>query len=399
MAVLDKIPDLYYPTMMEDIRDTLNANGGEVTNNLASFFAPSAFNNPWSKDKAMHIPYKVGIATEEEKKTAGEGEPSANRYGITLVGGFGTTPSLIFQIMKKTPEGFTYKLPTGGEASPYRLSDFCGYYPAAASPISSIFNDEVELTPPSSPSLGDFNLTYYSRADVDPEREITFADLYPPTEHGTTGIIRNYKMCLYVVEVGNPSNTKTFYEKITGEWLYNNKGKSFYAMQFMSTTIRTNSSELAYWSVSWQFAMPFPIFTLTVKTTSSGGSGSEGNEGVQGDIIIQMDSSYPVFNGPTGDEYSRVNSPFLLTIVGGNGSVSNFTIALYKDKSCSLTSRVDGSLIAYDDLINVTGATRYFPSLANNSGLSTLWVGIYFNGNLQFKRQVQMPKIEITTAQ
>lgn len=399
MAVLDQIPDLYYPTLMVDIQDTLNANGGEVTNNLASFFAPSAFNNPWSKNKAMHIPYKIGIATEEEKKTAGEGEPSANRYGITLVGGFGTTPSLIFQIMKKTPEGFTYKLPTGGEASPYRLSDFCGYYPAAASPISSIFNDEVELTPPSSPSLGNFNLTYYSRADVDPEREITFADLYPPKEVGTTGMLREFTQCLYVMEVGNTSNTKIFYGAITGEWLYNNKGKSFFAMQFMSTTINTNSNQAASWSASWQFAMPFPIFTLTVKTTSSGGSGSEGNEGVQGDIIIQMDSSYPVFNGPTGDEYSRVNSPFLLTVVGGNGSVRNFSIALYKDKSCSPTSRVDGSLVTYDDLIDVRGATRYNPRLANNSRLSTLWVGIYFNGGLQFKRQVQMPKTEITTAQ
>lgn len=399
MAVLDRIPDLYYPTLMVDIRDTLIANGGKVTDNLASFFAPSALNNPWSKNKVMHIPFKIGIATDEEKRTAGEGEPSANRYGITLIGGYGTTPSVIYAVMRHTPEGFTYKLPTGGEASPYRLADFCGYYPAAAAPISSIFNDEVELTPPNSPSLGNFELTYYSRANVDPEREITFSDLYPPKELGTSGIFRKFEPCLYVVEVGNTSNTKTFYGEITGEWLYNNKGKSFYAMQFMSTTANTNSNQAASWSASWQFAMPFPIFTLKVKTTSSGGGGAGGNEGVQGDIIVQMDSSYPVFNGPTGNEYSRVNAPFLLTIVGGNGSVSNFTIALYKDKSCSLTSRVDGSLIAYDDLINATGATRYFPSLANNSGLSTLWVGIYFNGSLQFKRQVQMPKTEITTAQ
>lgn len=398
MAVLDIIPDLY--TRAEDIRDTLKANGGQVTDTLTSFFTAAGNNNPWSKNKVMYIPYCIGVATEAEKKTAGIGEPSANRYGITLIGGYGTTPSDIYDDMRHyASEGFIYKLPTGGESSPYRLADFCGYYPAAAAPISSIFNDEVELTPPTSASLGGFDLTYFSRANVDSEREITFDDLYPPTEHGTTGIIRNYKMCLYVVEVGNPSNTKTFYEEITGEWLYNNKGKSFYAMQFMSTTVRTNSSELASWSASWQFAMPFPIFTLTVGTESSGGSGSGGNEGVQGDIIVQMDSSYPVFNGPTGSVYSMVYAPFLLTIVGGNGSVRNFTVALYTDKSCALTSRVDGSLVVYDDLIDVFGATRYNTMLTNNSGLTTLWLGIYFNGNLQFKRQVLMPKEEIITAE
>ena len=399
MAVLEVLPDTYTPTFTVDIRDTLNANGAKVTDTLTSFFTLAANNNPWSKNKVMHIPYKQGVATDAEKKTAGGGESSANRYGITLIGGYGTTPSVIYAIMRTTPEGFTYKLPTGGEASPYRLSDFCGYYPAAAAPISSIFNNEVELTPPISASLGGFDLTYFSRTNVDSEREITFDDLYPPTQLGATGVFRNYKMCLYVVEVGNTSNTKTFYKKITGEWLYNNKGKSFHAMQFMSTTLRTNSDELASWSASWQFAMPFPIFTLTVGTESSGGSGSGGNEGVQGDIIVQMDSSYPVFNGATGDEYSTVYAPFLLTIIGGNGSVRNFTVALYTDKSCALTSRVDGSLVVYDDLIDVFGATRYNTRLTNNSGLTTLWLGIYFNGNLQFKRQVQMPKTEITTAQ
>lgn len=399
MAVLEVLPDTYTPTLAADIRDTLNANGGKVTDTLTSFFTLAGNHNPWSKNKIMHIPYKQGVATDAEKKTAGGGEPSVNRYGITLIGGYGTTPSIIYAVMRNAPEGFTYKLPTGGEASPYRLADFCGYYPAAASPISSIFNDEVELTPPTSPSLGGFDLTYFSRTNVDSEREITFGDLYPPTEHGTTGIIRNYKMCLYVVEIGNPNNTKTFYEKITGEWLYNNKGKSFYAMQFMSTTLRTNSSEIAAWSASWQFAMPFPIFTLTVGTESSGGSGSGGNEGVQGDIIVQMDSSYPVFNGPTYDKYAMVYAPFLLTIVGGNGSVRNFTVALYTDKSCALTTRVDGSLTAYDDLIDATGATRYSPMLTNKDKLTTLWLGIYFNGNLQFKRQVLMPKEEVTTAE
>ena len=114
MAVLDIIPDLGSTVHIEDIRDTLNANGGKVTDTLTSFFTAAGNNNPWSKNKVMHIPNCIGVATDAEKKTAGGGESSANRYGITLIGGYGTTPSVIYAIMRTTPKGFTYKLPTGG---------------------------------------------------------------------------------------------------------------------------------------------------------------------------------------------------------------------------------------------------------------------------------------------
>lgn len=399
--VKDVLPSVYTTTMMEDIRDTLNANGGRVTDDLTSFFKAAANNNPWSKDKVMHIPNRVGVATSQEKKTAGSGEPSVNRYGLTLVGGKGTTPNVIFALMHNdrgglslgAPEGFTYKLPTGTEASPYRLSDFCGYYPAASAPIASIYSGEVILTPPVSANLSGYDLSFFNRTNVDADKEITFDDLYPPTDADGNSV--SWKQCLYVVESGNTSNTKVFYEHITGEWLYNNKGKTFYAVQFMSTTQRSNERENIAWDESWQFAMPFPIFQLTVASISSGGSGSEGNEGVQGDIIVQMDSSYPVFNGLVGDALSQVYAPFTLNIRGGTGAVKNFSIALYTASTCALTERVSGSLVAFDDLVDASGSIKYNPRLSNNNRLSPLWVGIYFNGNKQFTRKVLLPKEEI----
>lgn len=88
-----------------DVRDTLNANGGSVNNNMSSLFKEAANINMWSKNKPESYNKTFDLTQEDRIK---------NSFGLSfeLVDGF---------------YKWVYTLPTGGESSPYRLGDFRGY--------------------------------------------------------------------------------------------------------------------------------------------------------------------------------------------------------------------------------------------------------------------------------
>jgi hypothetical protein len=343
----------------------------------------------------MTIPNRLGYVPREEKKQAGAGEPSANRYGLTLIGGAGVLPEYIYNEMKTYPEGYKYVLPAGGEGDPFRVSDYCGYYAAASCPVTSLYNEYVEVYAPISANLSGFSINFFKRRNVNEEREITFGELYPPIENDL-GITLSFAPCMYFVEVGNSSNTKAFMSEVTGKWLFDNKGKEFYVMQFMSTAIRPQDGTTPAWTLSWQFALPFKIFTMKIKEREDAGE-TGGNTGVQGDIVVSMDTNYPVFNGIVGDRERSVYAPFTLSIRGGTGRIEDFIIALYTDQKCSPNNMVQGSKIEFADMIGVTGSRYFKPTLDNSASAkgTPVWVGIYFNGNLQFQRKVIPPREEI----
>lgn len=95
--VLDILPS--ENLRVEDIRDTLNANGGNVGNDVVSFFGEDAKINPFSTKKPF---------------------VSAELYTDEWKSGFVLDHTLI-------PYRLRYELPKGGEESPYRLGDFRGY--------------------------------------------------------------------------------------------------------------------------------------------------------------------------------------------------------------------------------------------------------------------------------
>jgi len=123
---------------MSDVRDTLNANGGTVGNNLTSFFTTSANINKWSKKKPVDY-NKTAPLTEQEFKLANYG--LSNYYlGRTM------TPKQLMDAAIAGTDFYPYVLPSGGASSPYRLSDFCEYNTKAEPPYITQAPSSVEPT-------------------------------------------------------------------------------------------------------------------------------------------------------------------------------------------------------------------------------------------------------------
>ena len=71
MAVLTRIPNLFYPTLPQDVIDTLNANGGNTTTFLPSLFTSSANIAMYSKRKPSIFAGDDDEITDEQMATAG----------------------------------------------------------------------------------------------------------------------------------------------------------------------------------------------------------------------------------------------------------------------------------------------------------------------------------------
>lgn len=144
--VYDLIPETNVKA--EDIRDTLNANGGSVSNDLLTFFSISAKVNKWARFKPESYKKNFDL-TDDERFT--------NHYGLSMTGYaslFGNsqkvsvtdgkidisedTTGFLYKLCKGTLGQFDYILPKGGENSPYRLGDFRGYNPTAVNPLPQV---------------------------------------------------------------------------------------------------------------------------------------------------------------------------------------------------------------------------------------------------------------------
>lgn len=117
MAVLSKIPRT--EVKIEDIRDTLNANGGIVTNVLGTFFSSYANINIWAKQKPIHW-----ASAFTNNDGAGDGN-----YGFTPAKA--TSLVSLKSLYSNELNGWVYNPPTGGSSSPFRLGDFRNYNPSA----------------------------------------------------------------------------------------------------------------------------------------------------------------------------------------------------------------------------------------------------------------------------
>ena len=139
MAVHNIIPSTN--VSMADIRDTLNANGGNVDNTLGSFFKDAAKINKWAKYKP--VSYKGDFPANGVQW---KGDANSTLWGLQ-VGIKNDAQS------QKGPKdmyddsgmpNYEYDAPVGGANSPYRLQDFCGYYPKAkAITINTMAKDTV----------------------------------------------------------------------------------------------------------------------------------------------------------------------------------------------------------------------------------------------------------------
>lgn len=125
---------------LEDIRDTLNANNGNVTNVLGTFFSSAAKINKWAKFKP--VSYKGDFPTGGVQW---KGDANSTLWGM-CVSVLNNAQSQnggkeVYDKPLNSDYNYKYDNPTGGTDSPYRLQDFCGYYPKATG-ISVPVNSE-----------------------------------------------------------------------------------------------------------------------------------------------------------------------------------------------------------------------------------------------------------------
>lgn len=133
MAVRTQIPATNVAAI--DIYDTLTDKGGSVSYDLLSFFKSAAKINPWSQYKPISVAKDF---IDIPSSTWG-----TYNYGIMPV--TGSAKEVLSKIYNHTYNStsvtWTYKLPTGGASSPYRLGDFRLYNPNATSPFYEISTD------------------------------------------------------------------------------------------------------------------------------------------------------------------------------------------------------------------------------------------------------------------
>lgn len=133
MAVYDILPTANLKA--EDIRDTLNSNGGVVTNDTLTFFTSVANINPFSK----HKPVVYGAAFCQDFDSAKSNyvvdwwKGSDGMCG--LVPKVVSSRAAIVSAQDGEMNGWSYTLPEGGSTQPFRLGDFAMYYPAANPPL------------------------------------------------------------------------------------------------------------------------------------------------------------------------------------------------------------------------------------------------------------------------
>lgn len=153
------IYDLFPPTNLkyEDIRDTLNHNGGAVTNDVSTAFSASANIQKWAKYKPVCLPTNTVVGTIKNNYEWNEEiEPSGGRnlpwwYGSYYAPVF-TVPTIsnLTDIAKdgeiRLDKVWKYNRPTGEATAPYRLSDFRVYRPyqdATQKPLDIIMPDDL----------------------------------------------------------------------------------------------------------------------------------------------------------------------------------------------------------------------------------------------------------------
>jgi hypothetical protein len=388
MAVLTKIPAVNNATVMTDIRDTLNANDGIATDNLVTFFTKAANLNMWSRRKPV-IANKTGTLTDAEMASAGLSFSFYNsvaKFGLTIVGGKGVTPKTLYQSVASIGSGIVYYLPQGGESQPLRLSDFNGYYPAAIQPLRGSLSGVVTIDPLTGSSTYDFQ--YFKSTAGTSSDSLSFDDLYQSKDENGNTI--TWRTGLVLVNKSNADDIRVVMDSITKSFTDSNKGKSFYALQFITSLLSGTldpAADSQLWKDCWQYPMPDATFELVIRNTSSGGS-----TGIQSSILVSVTAGYPKFIGLDDNPYSDVSMKFTLRVVGGNGNVSNFSVGLYKEASC--TNRV--SYQSFSNIVGLTGERAFSALLPNPGGLTDLYVGIFFNGNLQNVNKVAMPIVKPT---
>lgn len=132
MAIREIIPST--SVSMADIRDTLNANKGNVTNVLGSFFTEDAKIYKWARHKPLRftdpfMPCSDAILNNYYSKGM---DKDGNIGGIKRASTLPTASQTLYSFFGNNQDSsfMEYLLPQGGSTDPYRLGDFRQYAPS-----------------------------------------------------------------------------------------------------------------------------------------------------------------------------------------------------------------------------------------------------------------------------
>lgn len=398
MAVLNQIPALYTPTLMVDIRDTLNANGATVTDNLATFFTNAANISPWSRRKPVVDTLNVQpivMTTEDMAEQRNSSGVVVSRYGVEIFGG-AQTPAELFSTVKLFKRGYFYDLPQLGAANqPMRLSDFNGYLPTAQMPLHTTFPDGYEFAY----LQYDYPLTGIELRDSGnpDDGQLYRKDLYPTKDSNGNAITLNRGVYVrlddgsYDFAVVGALNFKS--DNPVRLALSKLAGKDFTIMEFLTNAPTTWSSfaiEDFVASGYFCYALPEPLSHCSM--ASSGGGTAPTIKVAR--VVFQQS---PIFFGVSATDYSTVSASFQLSSEGdlySGGKITSFACGIYSDAAC--TQIIQRRQFDPITLGAEATSSTYSVKLTNNTGSSGIYFGVWFNNELQYSGNVKM---QITASQ
>lgn len=403
---LDRIPDIGTLATAQEVSDTLNHYGGDTSGaDGSTLFSIGANINPFSRRKPIvdaegvrnYPARKFFISTADMAKQYTSGGAVKSRYGLAMLGG-NTKPASVYNDVKLFGDvGFTYELPPRSSLDvlkPKRLSDFNGYNPEAQCPLRTTFTDGWKF-----PYVAtDYQLNGIELAEGSDEGQLYRVDIYPTedADGNAVGMRRGIyiKRGTYDFWCVGSLNLKS--DSIgTRNVLSSLAGKTFEIFEFITNAPDgvTSLNNIDDWAASgyWCYALPYPIVTCSMESSSGGGTTPTY------EIARVVFTTNPMFRQLNSADYSTVVANFKISSRGTlyqGGKVTGIVCGIYRDAACT-----DPIARAYFDDITLAAdadSQTYSVRLANSTGSSGIYFGVWFNNALQYSG---IPKVSVATIQ
>lgn len=163
------------PVTLEDVKSVLN----EDSNDIATLCKSSNI-NMWSKYKPVNLRKK--FVTDTLNSDGKSWTAPSGRLGWWLGNNTVNDAALVIPLVSSKSDfdddkaRWTYNKPYGGDSSPYRLSDFAGYYDDAQDPISPAYPSTKEFF---MSETATFSIRTTNTSDIDyPDQCISLKDIF-----------------------------------------------------------------------------------------------------------------------------------------------------------------------------------------------------------------------------
>lgn len=283
----------------QDIRDTLNANGGTVGNTSAdanSIWSANAKINMWSRWKPVRL-NQISALTDEDLKGV--------NFGIIFGDYNYGTPKEAAQVL------VTYGLPRGGNSEPLRPGDFRNYSPNAKPPLEGLTNKVFYSNVQSN-----FTIAYFASTGTDYEIGIAefpaIGDMYlcVAVYNTTMDTLIVYKTENSKLNVGNARQI-TFDRNDLG--LYANSSQTLKYVVCAATNKYTDTSQ----PIPFNSFRPLPFSALAVRDLiiNTGSGLSFDAIGINNTISVIYDDINQYLDFYMEPEYYQIDSTGNLNLV------------------------------------------------------------------------------------